>query len=310
MSNISVIVPVYKVEKYLDRCVESIVNQTYSDFELILVDDGSPDSCPAMCDKWSRKDSRIRVIHKENGGLSSARNAGMDIMQGEYVCFVDSDDWVERNFLESLILLFREYPLAEIAACASRRDKETTKKLIQPEKAIKVCDKKEMLDSFYRVHGEPSNTGVWNKLIKASILKNFRFVITLNEDVEASYEFYTRASCMVETNQILHHYFMNDSGITRSKFSIKDLVYLEVWDRVVTRTQKEHPEYLQYAVLGRKRANFTMLSKMLLRGYDKQDQELCAVRKKLKSEVRKDYFQLMKWKMPLSRKMLLTLECI
>ena len=97
MDLISVIVPVYKVEKYLDRCVESIVNQTYKNLEIILVDDGSPDNCPAMCDAWAKKDSRIKVIHKENGGLSDARNAGMRLASGEYICFVDSDDWMDRN---------------------------------------------------------------------------------------------------------------------------------------------------------------------------------------------------------------------
>ena len=110
MPEISVIVPVYKVEKYLDRCIESIVNQTYPEFELILVDDGSPDNCPALCDAWAERDGRIRVIHKKNGGLSSARNAGMDVMCGKYVCFIDSDDWIELNFLEVLRSLFEKYP--------------------------------------------------------------------------------------------------------------------------------------------------------------------------------------------------------
>lgn len=110
MPEISVIVPVYKVEKYLDRCIESIVNQTYPDLELILVDDGSPDNCPALCDAWAERDERIRVIHKKNGGLSSARNAGMDVMCGKYVCFIDSDDWIELNFLEVLRSLFEKYP--------------------------------------------------------------------------------------------------------------------------------------------------------------------------------------------------------
>ena len=95
MDLISVIVPVYKVEKYLDRCVQSIVDQTYRNLEIILVDDGSPDNCPAMCDAWAAKDSRIKVIHKENGGQSTARNAGMTIATGEYIAFVDSDDWIE-----------------------------------------------------------------------------------------------------------------------------------------------------------------------------------------------------------------------
>ena len=92
---VSVIVPVYKVEKYLDKCIESIVGQTYENLEIILVDDGSPDNCPTMCDEWAQKDSRIKVIHKENGGLSSARNAGLDACTGDYIGFVDSDDWIE-----------------------------------------------------------------------------------------------------------------------------------------------------------------------------------------------------------------------
>ena len=94
---ISIIVPVYKVEKYLDKCVESIVEQTYKNLEIILVDDGSPDNCPAMCDEWAQKDSRIKVIHKENGGLSSARNAGLDACTGEYIYFLDSDDYIADN---------------------------------------------------------------------------------------------------------------------------------------------------------------------------------------------------------------------
>ena len=93
-SVISVIVPIYNVEDYLDRCVDSIINQTYSNLEIILVDDGSPDNCPKMCDDYAKKDSRIKVVHKENGGLSDARNAGMKVATGEYISFIDSDDWI------------------------------------------------------------------------------------------------------------------------------------------------------------------------------------------------------------------------
>ena len=99
---LSVIVPIYNVENYLDRCVESIVNQTYKNLEIILVDDGSPDNCPRMCDKWAEKDSRIKVVHKENGGLSDARNAGIPLTKGEIISFIDSDDWIEPAAYESL----------------------------------------------------------------------------------------------------------------------------------------------------------------------------------------------------------------
>ena len=100
---VSIIVPIYKVEPYLDQCVQSIVDQTYANLEIILVDDGSPDNCPAMCDAWAEKDSRIRVIHKANGGVSSARNAGLDMATGSYIAFVDADDWLEPAAVEILL---------------------------------------------------------------------------------------------------------------------------------------------------------------------------------------------------------------
>ena len=102
MSKVSIVVPVYNVEKYLDRCMESLVNQTLKDIEIILVDDGSPDNCPQMCDEWAKKDDRIVVIHKENGGLSSARNAGIKLAKGQYIGYIDSDDYAELNMFEIL----------------------------------------------------------------------------------------------------------------------------------------------------------------------------------------------------------------
>ena len=98
----SVVVPIYNVEKYLNKCVESILNQTYKDFELILVDDGSPDHCPEICDEYAERDARVRVIHKENEGLVAARNTGIKEAKGEYICYVDGDDWIANNLLETV----------------------------------------------------------------------------------------------------------------------------------------------------------------------------------------------------------------
>ena len=119
MADVSIIVPVYKVEKYLDRCVESLVNQTLKDIEIILVDDGSPDNCPALCDKWAEKDGRIKVIHKENAGLGFARNSGMEIAEGRFIGFVDSDDYVKDDMFERLFLAATKEN-AEIAMCGFR----------------------------------------------------------------------------------------------------------------------------------------------------------------------------------------------
>ena len=115
-NKISVIVPIYKVEQYLNRCVESIVNQTYKNLEIILVDDGSPDLCPKICDEWAEKDSRIVVIHKENSGLSDARNAGLKVATGGYVAFVDSDDIINPFYVEYLYKAICDND-AQISAC-------------------------------------------------------------------------------------------------------------------------------------------------------------------------------------------------
>ena len=105
---ITIVIPIYKVEKYLDKCIKSVINQTYKNLEIILVDDGSPDNCPKKCDEYEKKDTRIKVIHKENGGLSDARNAGIDIAKGKYITFIDSDDYVSEDYVEYMYNLLKQ----------------------------------------------------------------------------------------------------------------------------------------------------------------------------------------------------------
>lgn len=166
---ISIIVPVYNVERYLNQCVESILAQTFTDFELILVDDGSPDNCPALCDAWAKKDPRIWVIHKENGGLSDARNAGMEIAKGEWYLFVDSDDTITPDTAERL------YQAAitrgcEIAVCNMVRvyDDGTTEPFYHPVSEPTVWDGAQRFETLK----QPS---VCNKLFRAELFENVRF---------------------------------------------------------------------------------------------------------------------------------------
>ena len=139
---ISIIVPVYNVEKYLPRCIDSILNQTFSDFELILVDDGSPDRCGHICDEYAAKDERIRVIHKRNGGVSSARNAALDIVQGEYVMFCDGDDAAEPLWCEKMYSLICQYSDCWIICNVWRVDsqgKQTTMHPLEKQKSELMC---------------------------------------------------------------------------------------------------------------------------------------------------------------------------
>ena len=173
---ISVIVPVYKVEAYLDKCVKSILNQTYRNLEIILVDDGSTDNCPAMCDEYARQDARITVIHKENGGLSSARNAGMEIANGEYIGFVDSDDWIAPEMYEVLLDGFMRNKNAGVI-CVGR--------VYVDEQGKEDPSLHEGLENWRLTGSEwlglladnMSNHSVWNRLYRAQIAQRISFVL-------------------------------------------------------------------------------------------------------------------------------------
>ena len=176
MKRISVIVPVYKVEEYLDRCVSSIVNQTYRDLEIILVDDGSPDQCSAMCDIWAQKDNRIRVIHKENGGVSSARNAGLRIAKGEWISFIDSDDWIHPQFFEILYMQTLKYPIADVLALSMEKVTE-----LCPYKEIDLdvpCFSAVSIQDIFK--NRTIRNYVWGKIYRAKAIKDRLFDIRLS----------------------------------------------------------------------------------------------------------------------------------
>lgn len=179
---ISCIVPVYNVEKYLRRCVDSILNQTFTDFELILVDDGSPDNSPAICYEYAVKDSRIKVIHKVNGGVSSARNVGLDVAKGEWICFVDSDDLIEADYMqkmyEAAINNNSDFIMCGIQQIAGYETlKNNYKKKIKKNTVCK--NRREFLQKIIRLRSRLENAVVLhspvNKLFCASLLNGIRF---------------------------------------------------------------------------------------------------------------------------------------
>lgn len=224
---ISVIVPVYKVEQYLDRCVQSIVGQTYRNLEIILVDDGSPDNCGAMCDAWAEKDSRIQVIHKENGGLSDARNAGMAAATGGYIAFVDSDDWIHRDFLSAM---HREIwdKESQIAACdvcfiqpgepEPMADSASEGQLFSAEDALATL-----------LRGETFRAVAWNKLYARSVLEGECFPVgKLHEDEFFTYRILAKAARLVYLPVPMYFYLQRSGSIMRSA-SIRHLDSLDAY---------------------------------------------------------------------------------
>jgi len=222
---ISVIVPVYKVEKYLDQCVESIVNQTYRNLEIILVDDGSPDRCPQMCDEWAKKDSRIKVIHKKNGGASSARNAGLDIAMGDYIGFVDSDDYIAESMYATLleVLLNSEY---KISCCIPVRVCET--KLLGEPVNTKAYSLQltEALNAFF--YEQNISSAVWDKLFERNLFTEIKFPVgETNEEYPMFIPLIIQSGGITHTGQQLYFYRVTEGSVTSSTWKTNASILLK-----------------------------------------------------------------------------------
>ena len=214
-SLVSIIVPIYKVEPYLRRCLDSIVNQTYTNLEIILVDDGSPDTCPQICDEYAAKDKRIVVIHKGNGGLSDARNAGLEISKGEYISFVDSDDWVDEKYIEILL----NSAIAENTDIAIGENIQTNGFCNKPKNisTIKTYSSKEALYHLFS-QNHIAFTISCGKLYKKELFSNLHFPIgKYHEDEFTTYILFYRSKKIVYTNCILYYYFRHSNSITGSR---------------------------------------------------------------------------------------------
>lgn len=215
MPEISVIVPVYKVEKYLHRCVDSILAQSYTDFELILVDDGSPDHCGEVCDEYALGDKRVRVIHQENGGLSAARNAGIDVANGEFLFFVDSDDLIHPQTLEWERQALQESG-ADIAICSIQRFSNIDE-IEEESDGVEYCE----LEAEEKLFAENTDLARYvsscGKLYRRELFSDLRFPAgRLFEDEYVIYRLYHAANKVVEVKKTLYYYYINASGITQT----------------------------------------------------------------------------------------------
>lgn len=225
MSKITIIVPVYNVEAYLKRCVDSILEQTYKDFEILLVDDGSPDNCGKKCDEYAEKDNRIFVIHQKNGGLSAARNTGLNWFyeqnRSEYITFLDSDDWIHPRYLEILIIGIKKG--YKISACSYTHATETI--------PYKNCSDIEYEitspEDFLLNHSWQYNYATC-KLFHKSLFEDVRFPVgKYFEDTFTTYKVLHECDKIAYTGEGLYYYFLNDAGITRAPWTTKELVIFD-----------------------------------------------------------------------------------
>ena len=223
---ISVIVPVYRVEEFLPRCVDSLRAQTYENLEIILVDDGSPDHCPEICEKYAARDVRIRVIHQENRGLSGARNAGIDAAAGEYLAFVDSDDYVTEDFIESL------YTLAEETGCPiaqCRFSYVQGERLRERENQVwKIYRGESLMTQLYGPEEEATCFVVaWNKLYRKDLFDGIRYPEgRVHEDEATTYRLFHAGKKLAFLDRALYGYYTGNTGSITAVFSRKRLDWM------------------------------------------------------------------------------------
>lgn len=253
MERISVVVPIYNVEKYLEKCLDSILEQTYKNLEIILVDDGSPDKCGEICEKYHQKDERIIVIHQENKGLSGARNTGLEKSTGKYICFIDSDDYINKNMIEILYNNLIETN-SDISICGFKQVNENDKikrnnNLI--EKNIKVLDKEKCLKELI-YHKYQLDIVTWNKLYKKALFNNIRFPEgKIYEDFATIPFLVDESNNICVTSEKLYYYVQRKGSINNNlKFNPKIYDLIENINKMENLIEKKYKKIYEYVIPG------------------------------------------------------------
>lgn len=308
MPRISIIVPVYNVEAYLDRCINSILEQSFDDFELILVDDGSTDNCPSICDSYTQIDSRIRVLHQDNKGLSAARNVGIQVSRGDYITFVDSDDWISKNMLKDLWELIIKYK-ADIVSCELLRT-STPIDYSDQKHTETLYSRDEFMDIILKINSNKTMHYACGKLYNREVLDDHHFPEgMLNEDVEGAFKSVIRSERIVVTTAKDYSYFINNMSITHRRFGENFLCLVDVWKRVLDISKCMAPQYTEKVAFNLMRIDFTILTESIIYGDRETDKiyraELLKIRKRLKTNI----FKLIKGPMVFHRKLLALAVC-
>ena len=305
---ISVIIPVYNVEKYLSKCLNSIVDQTYTNLQIILVNDGSTDGSLAIAQTFAEKDERVRIINQRNKGLPGARNSGIEAAEGDYIGFVDSDDWVHPQFYEHLYRNMVTYKadLSEIGFIRASNDQEKVN-LYNPK--VTVYDNHDYAKRFFKIGIQKTTHYAWNKLYKRDCIESTIFPekYSVGEDVISTYKVITKCDRIVVSDLPLYFY-RQGSGMTKA-FNRKYFQLIDIWDDICTNAREDNPEYYDWAKLNRQRISFTILSQLATSG-DNKNPEYADVKKQLLSDLRASLKDLVKSKIALSRKVLMCLYCI
>lgn len=245
MELISVIVPAYNVEQYLEKCINSIVSQTYKELEVILVDDGSTDGTGSLCDILAKQDERIIVIHKENGGLSDARNAGLDVATGDFISFIDADDYIECDMYECMMEEMKDKTISMVAVGFIVTDISGKDRIMAAQKKKKLTREEALMDIFENGEIFPSSV---NKLYRRAVYKELRYVKgIINEDTEIIPKIIDLCNYILVLDKAAYHYVLREDSITQSDFTVKEYESIIVYNSGVQVCSKKYPNLLPYA---------------------------------------------------------------
>lgn len=262
---ITIVIPIYNVENYLHKCVDSVINQTYTNLEIILVDDGSPDKCGEICDEYEKIDSRIKVIHKSNGGLSDARNAGIDIASGKYISFIDSDDYVDQDYIEFLYNQILKYG-TNISICSHRVLYDTGKIIEKETNEISVLDSKKVLERI--LYDEGIDLSACAKLYDINLFSDIRYPKgRLYEDSATTYLLIDKCDKIVIASNSKYNYIIRRSSITNNKFTTKKMDLITSTEEMSDYIVKKYPD-LKSA--GERRVMYSYLSTLSQLANDKE----------------------------------------
>lgn len=269
---ISVVVPIYNVEEYLETCIKSIISQTYKNIEIILVDDGSPDNCGKVCDEYAQKDNRIKVIHKENGGLSDARNAGIDIAKGKYITFVDSDDDILTEYIEYLYGLIVNYKtkmsIASYTIVSQKKHINIGKGYTE-----KLMNTKECLERMLCEDGFTISSCA--KLYSKELFNEVKFPKgKLNEDNGTTYKLILQCDKIAYGNKSIYNYYKRENSIMTSKFNLSKMDLIELTDEMCDEIDNMYPDLVDTTVKKRITSRFSILRQILVNDLNKEQKQI------------------------------------
>mgnify|MGYP002677781526 FL=1 len=279
---ISVIVPAYNVEKFIGKCIDSILRQSFKDFEVLLIDDGAKDSTPEICDACAKKDSRIKVYHKENGGLSDARNYGIDRMQGKYVTFIDSDDYVDSGYFEYLYGLITQEEDIQIAICGKKSVREDENASPDPETFHEIITGERAVQKMLCGHG--SGHSAWGKLYSANLWKTVRYPKgKIYEDYATTYRVMALVDKAAWGNAAMYFYVQHIESIMHQKCSRRSLSLVDIADEETEFIVKKWPALKQEALARKVTSELKCLQNIL----NAKNEEFDDYKQKIVEDVRR-----------------------